>query len=235
MQQATAPTQDPAGPVVYVRVDQKLQNVTSDSFAKKSAKGLSIAQISLGSATMLCQFLIIIISTTYTQKYRENICGMGEGMYCGFFYVIAGILGLSATRKPSRCNITAFMILSIIAAVFSGIHILISSINLMGNTRYNGYNEPIGRRYNQVLFVAMILSALAEGVISVICATLCCRAYCCCCSRPEVYLTQGPGPVEEGPAQVPVQLGLNPVPVIQTFNQKINQPPSYAEVGGVGR
>jgi len=225
MQQAP---QGPGGPVVYVRVDKK---VKTGSFAKETVKNLSIAQISLGAASFLCQILIIIVSTTYSHNFFDNLAGVGEGLYCGVFYVIAGVLGLTASRKPSRCNITAFMILCIIAAVFSFIHTVVSSINLHGiitadRWSWSDNDGSSGRGGNQVLLVAMILSSLAEGTIAVICSALCCRA--CCCNAAEVYLTQGPG-LEEG-GSVPVQLGLHPVPVMQTVNQQIGQPPSYGEV-----
>jgi len=232
--------QEVGGPTVYVMMDK---DTNTSSFAKKTAKGLSIAQITLGVISMLSQIILICLHEAYPGSY-ERIAGAGEGIYCGVFFVIAGCIGLLASRKPSTCNISAFLTLSILASLFSAAQIILASFNLLGvatsRSYYYGYHRTTypssvsGAKIG--LFGAMILAALAEGVIAIISSAVCCRG-CCCTGGPSsgqvVYLSQGA--TAPSAPQVPVQLGFmpQPVPVIghqATVGQNLSQLPSYGDV-----
>merc|ERR1712179_501748 len=86
------------GPAVFVMVDNEKKETI---FAKKTATGLSILQIISGIACFLSQITIIILITEGNDNYRDYILGIGEGIYCGIFFIIAGGLGLLASRKTS--------------------------------------------------------------------------------------------------------------------------------------
>jgi len=232
------PVQDPPlGPTVYVMMDK---HSTSNTFAKKTAKGLSIAQISLGVTSFVCQVLLIILSSTNPSGFYEHLAGIGEGIYCGIFFILAGCLGLVACRKSSTCSITAFMTLSIIASIFSAAQIILASFNLLGVTMSRGYyyddyyREGTAARSAKIgLFGAMILAGLAEGVLAIVSSAVCCRA--CCCSGGTrqgqvVYLPQGHLPIAQG--------HLPQAPIAQTTVERVVVPetatlsdlPSYKEV-----
>lgn len=223
------------GPKVYVVVDKDRKD---NRFAKKTAKGLSITQITLGATSILSQILLILLASLYPSRSGyydyENIAGIGEGIYCGVFFVIAGSLGLLASRKPSNCNISAFMTLSILAAIFSAVQISVASVNL--TSLVVGYRaQAVGVKIG--LFSAMIMSGLGEFVVSIICAAVCCRACCCSGGGPArgqvVYLSQGEATdqsLEGANAQIPVQMGYIPQTIVGGLEQKQSELPSYGDV-----
>ena len=199
------PIQGTGGPTVYVMEDEKQKETL---FAKKAASALSIVQILLGIISIICQFVIIIVLHTnphcgpqsdYSNEYRyssycydrDYIAGVGEGIYCGIFFIIAGGLGLLASHKTSTCNISAFMILSIFASIFSAILIIISSIHLIVASVGNRIQAP---ELKTAMFSIMVLSGVVEGVVAIICAAVCCRAWCCTgggAMGRVVYIAQG--------------------------------------------
>jgi len=251
------PTQEAGGPTVYVMMDKDNKKNT---FAKKTAKGLSITQITLGVTSILCQIILIFLLKTYPVTY-ENIAGIGEGIYCGVFFLIAGCLGLLSSRKPSTCNISAFLTLSIIASLFGAAQLILASFNLIGVSSYesnyvSSYDSNCDSSYDYracpefdnydygstdgvqaakvVLFSIMILAGLVEGIIAIISSAVCCRG-CCCTGGPTagqvVYLSQGPAAQTTPQGQV-VYLSQGPAAesTPQPRDQTLSQLPSYGDV-----
>jgi len=78
-----------------------------------------------GSAQLICAVLvavcqIILLSYEPKQKYNYGTeRHIGSGIWCGFFFGIAGIVGLIAAFRPSNCKLVAFMVMSIIASIFA--------------------------------------------------------------------------------------------------------------------
>jgi len=245
------PVQDRVGPTVYVMMDK---HSTRNTFANKTAKGLSIAQITLGVISFVCQVLLIILSNTNPSGFYEHMAGIGEGIYCGIFFILAGCLGLLACRKSSTCSITAFMTLSIIASIFSAAQIILSSFNLLGVTISRGYyyddyyREGTAARSAKIgLFGAMILAGLAEGVLAIVSSAVCCRACCCQGGTRQgqvVYLPQGQLPLAQGhlplaQGHLPLAQGQLPqAPIGETTVERVVVPeavtesdlPSYKEI-----
>ena len=56
----------------------------------------------------------------------------GTGLWTGVFFAIAGVVGLMASRRPSYSMVTAFMVLSIIASLFTIPLIVFSGIGIGG-------------------------------------------------------------------------------------------------------
>jgi len=157
------------GPTVFVMVDNEKKQT---SFPKKIAIALSIVQIILGIASFLAQIVIIILLSTYDSHYEyEYVGGIGEGIYCGVFFIIAGGLGILASRKPTTCCISAFMTLSIIASTFSGIQIILASLKLgVMESHYNiEYIPNIGPK------MAMLRIMVGAGAVEMIGDCLCCH------------------------------------------------------------
>ena len=55
---------------------------------------------------------------------------VGSGMWCGVFLGVAGVLGLVASWKPTNCTIVAYMVLSIISAVFAAFPTVLGGIGI---------------------------------------------------------------------------------------------------------
>lgn len=135
-------------------------------------------------------------------------------MWCGSLFLLAGGLGICAAQKKiNRCLIVAFMVLSILASVFAGILIIISSVNTVVVPNHMGYycgnydsvgettdlTEMFRVRCNKygrgimVLCSLLAIVALAELIVSVWSSIVCCSAVCCGRSyNPVVVYTYQP-------------------------------------------
>merc|ERR1719510_2089054 len=85
----------------------------------------------------------------------------------GIAYIIAGILGIVASRCSTTSNITIFLVLNIIALPFAAFQ-LTTSLRLLALHSQVGYI---------ILYVALTIIAFIEGVTAYICTVLCCRTW----------------------------------------------------------
>ena len=49
--------------------------------------------------------------------FQSHDITIGQGIWCGVFFIITGGLGMAAVSKPSDCSIITLMVFSIISAV----------------------------------------------------------------------------------------------------------------------
>ena len=49
---------------------------------------------------------------------------VGQGIWCGVFFLLTGGLGVSAANKPSQCSVITVMVFSIISAVMAVPHMV---------------------------------------------------------------------------------------------------------------
>ena len=94
---------------------------------------------------------------------------IGTGLWTGVFFAIAGAVGLMASQRPSYSMVTAFMVLSIIASLFTLPLIVISGI---GMGRYMG--QVTWRFWSGI----QLLTGLAEAIVAITTAAYCCRVTC---------------------------------------------------------
>jgi len=235
---ADVPTQ--GGPV-YIVINRE-DNKQEKQFAKKTSKNLAILQMVLGAVSIFCQIGIIIErhvendeyynQNSYYRRYYSYHIITGEGIYCGIFFIIAGILGVVASRKSTTCNISAFLVLSIIASLFAATQFIFSVIN----TIIVFHADLI----LTLVYIVLAISALAAGVVAIVCSALCCGACCCSGDGPRsdqvLYL---PGAGVSGTAMVVnqgrlvtanVQAVNSGVPVAAEANVGL---PSYEDVTAV--
>merc|ERR1711971_990425 len=87
---------------------------------------------------MLCAGIAIITQITLLGN-RESlgIAGFGAGLWTGLFFGVTGLIGLFASQKPSKCNLSAFLTLSIISALLCLPLIVFASIGLLVNWSSN--------------------------------------------------------------------------------------------------
>ena len=95
---------------------------------------------------------------------------IGTGIWTGVFFAISGGIGLAASRRPSYCMVTAFMVMSIISALFAIPLIVFAGIG----------TGSFSRHYTGLRFVCglQLLTGLAQGVVGIITAAFSCRVTC---------------------------------------------------------
>merc|ERR1712038_102290 len=230
------------GGPVYIVIDRE-DNKQEKQFAKKTSKILAIIQIVLGAVSIFCQIGIIIERhvenneyynqnrSDYWRYYSHHII-TGEGVYCGISFIIAGILGVVASRKSTTCNISAFLVLSIIASLFAATQFIFSVIN----TSLVFHADLI----LTLVYIVLTISALAEGVVAIVCSALCCGACCCSGAGPRSgQVLYPPGAGVNGTAMV-VNQGRLVTANVQAVNSGVAAAaeanvglPSYEDVAAV--
>merc|ERR1712038_815254 len=224
------------GGPVYIVINRE-DNKQEKQFAKKTSKILAIIQIVLGAVSIFCQIGIIIERhvenneyynqnrSDYWRYYSHHII-TGEGIYCGIFFIIAGILGVVASRKSTTCNISAFLVLSIIASLFAATQFIFSVINTIMVIHAD--------LTLTLVFLVLALTALTEGVVAIVCSALCCGA-CCCGAGPrsgQVLYLPGAAPGVGGTAMVVNQGSLVTANVAAEAEANVGLP-SYEDVAAV--
>ena len=84
-----------------------------------------------------------------------------------------------ASQRPSYCTVTAFMVLSIIAALFVVPLMVFSGISVASpDDRYS---------YRNAKFICgiQLLTGLAQGIVAITTAAFCCRVSCCISSHRQ--------------------------------------------------
>ena len=141
---------------------------------------------------------------------------IGTGLWTGVFFAIAGAVGLMASQRPSYSMVTAFMVLSIIASLFTLPLIVISGIGMGG---YRGHG--IWRFWSGI----QLLTGLAEAIVAITTAAYCCRVTCVSPHRhTNVTFTRT--------GQEFTDIPISPLPM----SAGATQPPNFAPgVGAVGQ
>merc|ERR1712038_915947 len=96
-------------------------------FANKVSKILGVLQIVLGIATLFCYISPIVYShlAYNSPNYQFDIAHV-PAFLSGIAYIIAGILGIVASRCSTTSNITIFLVLNIIALPFASFQLTTS-------------------------------------------------------------------------------------------------------------
>jgi len=141
-------------------------------FAEKLSKNLAVPQIVLGIVTLSCYISPIVYShLAYDSPNYEFDVKHVPAFLSGIAYIIAGILGIVASRCSTTSNITVFLVLNIIAFPFAALQ-LITSLAAVVLT----LQSPVAVGYI-ILYVALAISASIEGVLTIVCSCQCCAAY----------------------------------------------------------
>ncbi|XP_067929528.1 membrane-spanning 4-domains subfamily A member 8-like [Watersipora subatra] len=154
--------------------------------ALKQLKGLSITQVVMG---VLCILFGIILIPVELSTYYTWISVSGYGIWSGVYFVIVGGIGLGAVKHNTGGWITATMVLNIISsALFFPPLVFMASTGLGIHASYSceGYYyysscSVIAKNAALALNVFLLLISLAELVITIWSAVLCCGAVCSCC------------------------------------------------------
>jgi len=127
-------------------------------FPKKAVMGMSIAMIIAGALSAILQILVMLRSHS-----------IGQGIWCGVFFIITGGLGVAAARKPSDCSIIALMVFSITSAVLAVPRMIFDAFG----AEWSYQVEAVG------LYSFLFILGLAGAIISIVLSSYTCRAVCC--------------------------------------------------------
>merc|ERR1712038_2129752 len=86
-------------------------------FPKRTILIFSIIQLVCAGLAGILQLIVIGIDQGRYYTYFPAV--VGTGIWTGFFFGISGGIGLVAANRPSSASIIAFMVMSIISAIFA--------------------------------------------------------------------------------------------------------------------
>jgi len=197
---------------------------------KKTIMGMSVFMVVAGILSIIIQVAAIItgVTASYNQRVQFTEAFIGQGIWCGLFFVITGGLGFAVAKKPSKCKIIALMVFSILSAVMSYPHLYLDATAIAMSAGYWLDLTLVA------LFSINAIFALAAGIISIVISGYTCRAVCCPCGAGSTAVQQ-----------LPIQMtDLDLTKVIYTTQTSLNnecqegaqqsQPPAYNIVNPVG-
>ena len=144
IQNGTQPTMVPMNPEMKKMEKARIEKL----FPKKTRSILSILQLVFAGLAGLMQIILFCYDDW-------GIALTGMGIWSGFFFGIAGGVGLIAAHRPSRRSLKAFMVMSIIGTIFAVILIVISWVGVEQNRHY--YNRNTGQVSFSVLVITIII------------------------------------------------------------------------------
>ncbi|XP_067930027.1 high affinity immunoglobulin epsilon receptor subunit beta-like [Watersipora subatra] len=152
--------------------------------ALKQLKGLSITQVVMGA---LCILFGIILIPVELGTYTGWLSISGYGIWSGVYFVLVGGIGLGAVKHNTSGWITATMVLNIISSALFFLPLIsmastgvgLNASYSCGSYYYYGSCSAINAALS--LNVFLVLISLAELVITIWSAVLCCGAVCSCC------------------------------------------------------
>lgn len=141
-------------------------------FPKKSMVVTSSIQITCGAIAALLQVIILGFDDRFPAI-------LGTGIWCGIFFALAGGIGLIVHSRPSSCSVIAYMVLCIIATLFSLIFVIFAGIGFGQCRSYYYNNRDNNCPASRVLHGIQLLIGLTEGVAAIVTSSFCCRVVCC--------------------------------------------------------
>merc|ERR1711923_131763 len=110
-------------------------------FPKRTILIFSIIQLVCAGLAGILQLCVISIEPG--DYYYGGVAFIGAGLWAGFFFGISGGVGLIASHKSSNATIIAFMVMSIISAIFALPLLVFAGIGFGGERwrrNYNGFS-----------------------------------------------------------------------------------------------
>jgi len=170
----SVPTQNNAQPAPIVLTIPTQNDSQSEKehilklFPRRTILIFSIIQLSCAALAAILQLCVIGI---YDGYYHGHIASVGTGIWAGFFFGMAGGVGLVASHRPSNATIIAFMVLSIISAMFALPLLVFAGIGFGGGRRSNGFSVAC--------YGIQILVGLLQAVVALTVSAFSCRVVCC--------------------------------------------------------
>ncbi|CAK8694579.1 unnamed protein product [Clavelina lepadiformis] len=184
---------------------------------KSAVTKLGLAQVILGVLSVLIGVALIVMMVVVQSRYFISLAmyTFGEGIWCGIWIIVAGVLGMSAGKQDaSVCLINCHMGFGIVAILFAALLSVESGIHA-GVTAYMPFR------------VLSIVQAINAGIsfFSLIVST----SICCCCSTPQACCGTSCCVQPQGIPNQVIVFNQNPAARPAEIAQYIpaNSPPAY--------
>jgi len=172
----SVPTQNTAQPPPIVLTIPTQNDTKSEKehilklFPRRTILIFSIIQLVCAGLAGILQMCVIGVSGG-SHYYYDFPANVGTGLWAGFFFGISGGIGFVALNRPSSASIIAFMVMSIISAIFALPLLVFAGIGFGGGRRSNGFSI--------VCYGIQIIVGLLQGVVAITTSAFACRATCC--------------------------------------------------------
>ncbi|XP_067931020.1 uncharacterized protein [Watersipora subatra] len=170
--------------VTIVTQNPQGQGYKLKATALTKMRGLSDTQVLMG---ILCILLGIILIIVEPSAYTGWFSITGYGIWSGIYFVIAGGIGIGATKHNTSGWITATMVLNIVSSALVFLPLIsMASTGLAINASYSCgsyyyYGSCSAFKAAISFNILLVLISIAELVITIWTAVLCCGAICSCC------------------------------------------------------
>ena len=136
---------------------------------KKTLRGLGIAEASLGGFSILLAIAANYIASFWSFFFNRTFTYTSQGIWCGVFMIIIGILGISVKKNPSKCMYVANMTMAIVVACISFTGFVLSGF--AAGTSYFSTNLII-------IHSIITIICLAVMIITIVHSAFCCSGVC---------------------------------------------------------
>uniref|UniRef100_H2XZH9 Uncharacterized LOC100184454 n=2 Tax=Ciona intestinalis TaxID=7719 RepID=H2XZH9_CIOIN len=102
-----------ANPVVMATPNAQSEN----KLYSKEFKIVGAMQIMLGTLSITTWIYALVFAVS--GPVFDNFAYISAGVWCGIFFLIAGILATVSSVKPNKCKVVAGMVMAIFAAIFA--------------------------------------------------------------------------------------------------------------------
>jgi len=194
------------------------------TFPEKAILAMSVWSLVSGFLSILIQIILICSS-----RYGRYMQFVGQGIWSGIFFLIAGSIGIWAAKKPSQCSIITLMVMSIVSACMSIPHIVLDSIGLSISVVDTVYGYRSSDLYAG-LYGLMLVFGLTTGIVLIVISAYTCRTTCC-----STVKTNGTVMYHPSTAQT-IQLGdlshvITNAQQVMYPPQQQSPPPTYSSDG----
>jgi len=142
----------------------------------KSVKILSIIHVAAGLAALNTQILL------HVHGRKDHIVTIFEGYVASILYLVTGTLGLMSLRKPNKCMVSAFLVFSILSAIWTLVYLVFGACSLGDTVGYEHRNHPKDTKHvwvSKTLLSLQIITALVQGFTTIASSSMCCGEVCC--------------------------------------------------------
>eukprot|EP00092_Neocalanus_flemingeri_P007936 GFUD01008563.1.p1 GENE.GFUD01008563.1~~GFUD01008563.1.p1 ORF type:complete len:247 (-),score=29.41 GFUD01008563.1:325-1065(-) len=190
---------------VYIVIESE-EKSSKQRYKRKSIKIMSILHLICGGISFLVEMIKMFATLDF--KDDEPIIALGEGFYCGFIFLVTGLIGITSLTRTNSCKICSFLVLSIFSSIFGGF-LFIMSVCILPRPMIQGHTPGI------VMHSVLIICGFFELVLGIVSSSFSCHACCSCCGggsnnaggNSVVYIAT-PGEADVGKPRV-VHLNMN--------------------------
>lgn len=131
---------------------------------------LGTIEICFGAISCIFAAITIVWAVSY---YSAIFTYVSQGIWCGLFLIICGIFGVLARSNPSKCIYNANLALTVIAANFMIVQVILSSLAAVIDGGFGDSGDLIA--FHSVIAV----SGFVGLVTLVVHSAYCCAGICC--------------------------------------------------------